>query len=198
MSALQFAALRLPLPEFNPGVGSLPLEKGVEVAEERIARVIETTNPDAVLVRGDTSATIAGARAAVAAGVPLLHVEAGLRSYRQDMPEEHNRIETDGLSDLLFAPCEHARDTLVEEGVPGTVHVTDDVLADVLLATRSRLPEGGEEGEYVLATAHRNYNTDSPERLGAVLDCLRAAERRGVFPPPPRAPQSTTARGLGR
>jgi len=190
MSDLQIADLRLPLPEFNLGVGSLPLEKGVEVAEERIARVIENTRPDAVLVRGDTSATIAGARAAVAAGVPLLHVEAGLRSYRQDMPEEHNRIETDGLSDLLFAPCEHARDTLLDEGVQGVVHVTGDVLADVLLATRARLPEGGEEGEYVLATAHRNYNTDSPERLGAVLDCLRAAERRVIFPLHPRTRKS--------
>jgi len=190
MSDLQIADLRLPLPEFNLGVGSLPLEKGVEVAEERIARVIESTRPDAVLVRGDTSATIAGARAAVAAGVPLLHVEAGLRSYRQDMPEEHNRIETDGLSDLLFAPCEHARDTLLEEGVQGVVHVTGDVLADVLLATQARLPEGGEEGEYVLATAHRNYNTDSPERLGAVLDCLRAAERRVIFPMHPRTRKS--------
>jgi UDP-GlcNAc3NAcA epimerase len=190
MSDLQIADLRLPLPEYNLGVGSLPLEKGVEVAEERIARVIENTNPDAVLVRGDTSATIAGARAAVAAGVPLLHVEAGLRSYRQDMPEEHNRIETDGLSDLLFAPCQHARDTLLEEGVRGVVHVTGDVLADVLLATQARLPEGGEEGEYVLATAHRNYNTDSPQRLGAVLDCLRAAERRVIFPMHPRTRKS--------
>jgi UDP-GlcNAc3NAcA epimerase len=190
MSDLQIADLRLPLPEFNLGVGSLPHEEGVAIAEDRIARVIESKRPDAVLVRGDTNATIAGARAAVAAGVPLLHVEAGLRSYRQDMPEEHNRIETDRLSDLLFAPCEHARDVLVEEGVPGVVHVTGDVLADVLLATRSRLPEAGEEGDYVLATAHRNYNTDSPERLAAVLGCLEAAERRVIFPLHPRTRKS--------
>ncbi len=78
--------------------------------------MIESERPDAVLVRGDTNATIAGARAAVAAGVPLLHVEAGLRSYRDDMPEEANRIETDRLSDLLFAPCEHARQTLLSRG----------------------------------------------------------------------------------
>ena len=190
MSDLQIADLRLPLPEYNLGVGSLPNRDGVAVAEDRIARVIENERPDAVLVRGDTNATIAGARAAVAAGVPLLHVEAGLRSYRDDMPEEANRIETDGLSDLLFAPCEHARDVLVEEGVKGVVHVTGDVLADVLLATSARLPEAGEEGEYVLATAHRNYNTDSPERLAAVLDCLRAAERRVIFPLHPRTRKS--------
>src|SRR3954451_22766740 len=87
MSDLQIADLRLPLPEFNLGVGSLPNDAAVLVAEDRIARVIETREPEAVLARGDTNATIAGARAAVAAGLPLLHVEAGLRSYRDDMPE---------------------------------------------------------------------------------------------------------------
>src|SRR3954447_4076246 len=174
LSDLQIADLKLPLPEYNLGVGSLPNDESVAVAQDRIGRVIESEQPDAVLVRGDTNATIAGARAAVAAGVQLLHVEAGLRSYRDDMPEEANRIETDRLSELLFAPCEHAREVLLKEGVPGTVQVTGDVLADVLLSTRDRLPEGGEQGEYVLATAHRNYNTDSPERLGAVLACLEA------------------------
>ncbi len=196
MSDLQIADLHLPLPEFNLGVGSLPPAAAVTVAEERIGRVIASREPDAVLVRGDTHATIAGARAAVAAGVPLIHVEAGLRSYRADMPEEANRIETDELSDLLFAPCEHAREVLVEEGVRGTVHVTGDVLADVLLATRDRLPGRGEEGDYVLATAHRNYNTDSAARLAAVLDCLGAAECRVIFPLHPRTRKSIETWGL--
>jgi UDP-GlcNAc3NAcA epimerase len=190
MSDLQIADLHLPLPEFNLGVGSLPASAAVSVAEERIGRVIASREPDAVLVRGDTHATIAGARAAAAAGVTLIHVESGLRSYRLDMPEEANRIETDELSDLLFAPCEHAREVLIKEGVGGAIHVTGDVLADVLLATRSRLPERGEEGEYVLATAHRNYNTDSAERLAAVLGCLGAAERRVIFPLHPRTRKS--------
>jgi UDP-N-acetylglucosamine 2-epimerase len=196
LSDLQIADLKLPLPAHNLGVGSLPNAESVAVAEDRIARVIETEKPDAVLVRGDTNATVAGARAAVAAGVQLLHVEAGLRSYRDDMPEEANRIETDRLSDLLFAPCEHAREVLLKEGVPGIVRVTGDVLADVLLSTRDRLPEGGEQGEYVLATAHRNYNTDSPERLGAVLACLEAADRRVIFPLHPRTRKSLEAWGL--
>jgi len=196
MSDLQIADLRLPLPEHNLGVGSLPNDESVAVAEERIGRVIEAERPDAVLVRGDTNATIAGARAAVAAGVPLLHVEAGLRSYRDDMPEEHNRIETDRISNLLFAPCEHARETLLEEGVGGAVEVTGDVLADVLLASRDQLPEGSEPGDYLLATAHRNYNTDSPERLAAVLDCLAAAECRVIFPMHPRTRKSVEAWGL--
>jgi UDP-GlcNAc3NAcA epimerase len=196
LSDLQIADLRLPLPEHNLGVGSLPNGESVAVAQDRIGRVIESEQPDAVLVRGDTNATIAGARAAVAAGVQLLHVEAGLRSYRDDMPEEANRIETDRISNLLFAPCEHARQTLLSEGIEGTVKVTGDVLADVLLASRDRLEEGGEEGEYVLATAHRNYNTDSPERLGAVLACLQAAEHRVIFPLHPRTRKSLETWGL--
>lgn len=186
MSELQIADLRLPVPDYNLGVGSLPNEEGVALAQRRIADVIERERPDGVLVRGDTNATIAGARAAVAAGVPLLHVEAGLRSHRLDMPEEHNRIETDRLSDILFAPCEHARTALLSEGVDGEVHVTGDVLADILLASRHRLPEGGEGGEYLLATVHRNYNTDTPDRLGAVLACLGEAGCRVILPLHPR------------
>lgn len=196
MSDLQIADLRLPVPEFNLGVGSLPPQRAVDLAEERLVRVIERVRPDAVLVRGDTNATIAGARAAVACGVPLLHVEAGLRSYRADMPEEHNRVETDRLAGILFAPCEHAREVLVEEGVAGAIHVTGDVLADVLLASRRRLPGRRERGEYVLATAHRNYNTDSPERLAALLECLAAVECRVVFPLHPRTRKSIEAWGL--
>src|SRR3954452_4966616 len=149
MSGAQIAATRLPQPHHNLGVGSLARDEQVALGQERLAAVIDIERPDAILVRGDTNATLSGARAAVAAGLPLMHVEAGLRSYRDDMPEEHNRIETDRLSQLLFAPCEHARETLEREGVPGAVEVTGDVLADVLLASRGRLPEGREEGEYV-------------------------------------------------
>ncbi|HVY78167.1 MAG TPA: UDP-N-acetylglucosamine 2-epimerase [Solirubrobacterales bacterium] len=186
LSDLQIADLKLPLPAHNLGVGSLPNAQSVEVAQGRIAQVIASEAPDAVLVRGDTNATIAGARAAAAAGTTLLHVEAGLRSYRSDMPEEHNRVEADRLSDLLFAPCEHAREILLDEGLPGAVHMTGDVLADVLLASRGRLDEGGEQGDYVLATVHRNYNTDTPERLRAVLACLAEAECRVILPLHPR------------
>src|SRR3954453_4088117 len=153
MSGLQIPDLRLPPPEPNLGVGSLPNDEGVAVAEERIARVIESEQPDAVLVRGDTNATVAGARAAVAAAGPLLHVEAGLRSYRDDMPEEHNRIETDRLSQLLFAPSLGARANLEREGVRGVVHVTGDPLADTLLARRDEIAPA--EGTYLLATVHR-------------------------------------------
>src|SRR5690349_4858032 len=109
MSGAQIAATALPRPRYDLGVGSRSPEDQVDIGTERIGEVIERERPDAVMVRGDTSATLSGARAACAAGVPLFHVEAGLRSYRDDMPEERNRVETDSRADLLFAPTEGAR-----------------------------------------------------------------------------------------
>ena len=89
-------------------MGSRPDAEQLEIGQQRLAEVIELERPDAVLVRGDTNGTLSGARAAVEAGIPLLHVEAGLRSHRPGMPEERNRIETDRLSAVLFAPTESA------------------------------------------------------------------------------------------
>jgi UDP-N-acetylglucosamine 2-epimerase len=197
MSDLQIADLRLPVPDHNLGVGSLPNDRSVELAQRRIAGVLAAEEPDAVLVRGDTNATIAGARAAAEVGLPVLHVEAGLRSHRFDMPEEHNRIAVDRMADVLFAPCPQAREVLLRERVRGAVHVTGDVLCDVLLATRARLPEAGQREDYVLATVHRNYNTEAPARLEAILACLGAAACRVVLPLHPRTSAAIGAWGLG-
>jgi UDP-GlcNAc3NAcA epimerase len=100
------------------------------------------------------------------------------------MPEEHNRIETDRLSDLLLAPTPGARANLIAEGVAGRVEVTGDPLCDTL--ERSRADIVPAEGEYLLATVHRNYNTDAPERLQLVLDCLARSPWRVIFPVHPR------------
>ncbi len=186
MSGSQILDTRLPPPAHNLGVGSRSDADQLALGEERLAAVIAAERPDGVLVRGDTNATLAGARAAAAAGVPVLHVEAGLRSFRDDMPEERNRVLTDRLADLLFAPTQAAVDNLTAEGVAGRVERTGDVMCDILLASRDRLPDPGVEGEFVLATVHRNYNTDEPERLGAVLGCLGTAPHRVVFPVHPR------------
>lgn len=184
MSEAHISATKLPRPRHNLGVGSRPLAEQVAIGQERMAEVIAIEQPDAVVVRGDTSATVSGARAAVAAGVPLVHVEAGLRSYRQDMPEEHNRIETDRLADLLLAPTPGARTNLLDEGVRGRIEVTGDPLCDTLERWRPEIVPA--EGEYLLATVHRNYNTDAPDRLQAVLDCLSRSPWRVTFPVHPR------------
>jgi UDP-N-acetylglucosamine 2-epimerase len=196
MSGLQIADVKLPEPDYNLGVGSLPDAEQLALTEERVGEVIEAEQPDAVLVRGDTNATLAAARAAAKRLLPLFHVEAGLRSYRADMPEERNRIEADRLADVLLAPTHSARDNLLVERVKGSVHVTGDVLADVLLATAGRLPRRGESGEYVVATVHRNYNTDDPGRLASVLDCLGTAPCRVILPLHPRTRTKIEAAGL--
>jgi UDP-N-acetylglucosamine 2-epimerase len=185
MSESQILATRLPRPHHNLGVGSRAHGEQIDLAQMRLEELIAVERPDAVIVRGDTNATLSGARAAVATGVPLVHVEAGLRSHRADMPEEYNRVETDRLAQVLCAPTLGAQSNLQAEGVQGEIHVTGDPLCDTLESWRARVrPAGG--GDYLLATVHRNYNTDSPERLAAVLACLGRSTLPVVMPLHPR------------
>jgi UDP-N-acetylglucosamine 2-epimerase len=165
-------------------VGSLPREEQVALGKQRLANLIRHERPDAVLVRGDTNATLSGALASTEAGVMLMHVEAGLRSRRADMPEEYNRIETDRVSNVLLAPTEGARANLVAECVTGDIHVTGDPLCDILESWRDRITAA--PGEYLLATVHRNYNTDDPARLEAVFECLGRSPWTVVLPMHPR------------
>jgi UDP-GlcNAc3NAcA epimerase len=184
MSDSQMLAVRLPRPRHNLGVGSRPREEQIEIARIRLQRLIAAERPDAVIVRGDTNATLSGARAAAAMDVPLVHVEAGMRSYRSDMPEELNRVETDSLATILCAPTSGAQRNLEAEEVEGDIHVTGDPLCDTLEGWRRhvRLVDGA----YVLATVHRNYNTDDPERLQAVMACLARSELPVLMPLHPR------------
>ncbi len=185
MSEGQILATRLPRPHHNLGVGSRAHDEQIDLARVRLEELIELERPDAVIVRGDTNATLSGAHAAVAMGVALVHVEAGLRSYRADMPEEYNRVETDRLAQVLCAPTPGARRNLEVEGVQGEIHVTGDPLCDTLESWRSRVRPAG-CGDYLLATVHRNYNTDSPERLAAVLACLGRSPLPVLMPLHPR------------
>jgi UDP-N-acetylglucosamine 2-epimerase len=184
MSESQILATRLPRPQHNLAVGSCSREEQVELARVRLLELIERERPDAVIVRGDTNATLSGALAAAEAGVALVHVEAGLRSHRSDMPEEHNRIQTDHLSQLLLAPTPGARRNLESEGVRGEIHMTGDPLCDTLELARPDVHAAG--GQYLLATIHRNYNTDDPQRLAAVLACLARSPWRVIMPLHPR------------
>jgi UDP-N-acetylglucosamine 2-epimerase len=189
MSEGQIFDTGLRRPHYNLNVGSRPDLEQLEVAQDRIAEVIRRERPDAVVVRGDTNSTLAGARAAVAAELPLIHIEAGLRSYRDDMPEERNRVETDRISDLLCVPTRAALANLRTEGLDASAELTGDVLYDMLLTTRETVGPSGEQGSYALATVHRNYNTDDALRLRAVLDCLAAVPCRVILPVHPRTRQ---------
>ena len=171
-----------------------------DVAEMQaaIAGPLREEAPDWVLVYGDTNSTLAGALAALAVGVPLAHVEAGLRSGDLSMPEERNRIEVDRLSALLFAPDERSSDQLDAEGVPGRTEVVGDVMVD---ATRLFEPIARERFEpvvdepYDVLTIHREANTE-PGRLRRLIETLSSTGRTFVFPVHPRTRKALDKHGI--
>jgi UDP-GlcNAc3NAcA epimerase len=154
-----------------------------------IRAVLEAEAPDAVLVLGDTNSTLAGARAAAAAGLRLAHVEAGLRSGDLSMPEERARIEVDGLADLLLCPDERSAAILAAEGVAGRIEVVGDVMADATLRfapiARERIPPPHAPGAYVVATVHREANV-GPERLRRIMAGLSRLDEPVLLPAHPR------------
>jgi UDP-GlcNAc3NAcA epimerase len=193
LSAVFFEELGLPEPAYRLGVGSLPREEMLARMQPGIEDALGRERPDWTLVYGDTNSTLAGARAAVAAEVPLAHVEAGLRSGDLAMPEEHNRIETDRLAQLLLCPDERSRDTLSAEGVAGRAEVVGDVMRDacdrlapIAHGRSSALADQGvEPGRYAVVTVHREANVMQP-RLERILEGLNALEEPVVFPAHPR------------
>ena len=168
-----------------------------------IAGPLRDEQPDWVLVYGDTNSTLAGALAAADAGVPLAHVEAGLRSGDLSMPEERNRIETDRLAQLLLTPDERSREQLASERVPGRAEVVGDVMADAcyrlapVARERSRALQdlGLEPSGYLLLTLHREANTRQP-RLGRIAEGIRRIEEAIVFPVHPRTRAALDAEGI--
>ena len=193
LSQVFFDELGLGEPRYRLEVGGLGREEMLAALRPGLLDGIRVERPDWVLVYGDTNSTLGGARAAGEAGVALAHVEAGLRSYDLSMPEEHNRIETDRLSQLLLAPDERSRATLEAEGVPGRVEVTGDVMADAcfrlapLARKRSSILDvtGDSPRTYLVVTLHREANVAQP-RLGRLLDGLSRLDEPVVFPAHPR------------
>jgi UDP-GlcNAc3NAcA epimerase len=184
LSAIFFEELGLAEPAY-----SLDLHTADPMAmQPAIESAIRAERPDWVLVFGDTNSTLAGGRAAAAAGVRMAHVEAGLRSGDLAMPEERNRIEVDRLAALLFAPDARSQSTLEQERVAGEVAVVGDVMADASIRfaplARRRFPVA-EPGSYVVATLHREANVSQP-RLGRILEGLNRLDERVVFPAHPR------------
>jgi UDP-GlcNAc3NAcA epimerase len=164
-----------------------------ETMRPAIAAVLAQERPEWTLVYGDTNSTLAGTEASGDAGVPVAHVEAGLRSGDLSMPEEHNRIAVDAVAALLLCPDERSRETLLAEGVPGRIDVVGDVMADACFRlapiARERSPilteHGLEPGGFVAATIHRQANV-RPERLARIVDGLGRIPERVLFPAHPR------------
>lgn len=193
LSGVFFDELPLPSPDHHLDVGSAPRGEQVARITERLAPVLAAESPDAVVVYGDTTSTLAGTIAALATGTPVAHVEAGLRSGDWRMPEERTRVVVDHLADLRLAPTDDAVATLADEGVIRGVRRVGDVRADAVAlsratgvepaaaAVRFNLPDS-----YVLATVHRQATTDDGPTLRSVIDGLGRASLPVVLPIHPR------------
>jgi UDP-N-acetylglucosamine 2-epimerase (non-hydrolysing) len=163
--------------------------------------------PSAVVVQGDTNTTMAGAVAANAHEIPIVHVEAGLRSHDRQMPEEHNRVVTDHLADLLCAPTDVARGNAVAEGIePSRIKVTGNTVVEAVqrlmpsAAQRHSLVAGHglESGRFVLSTFHRPENVDDPDRFELIIKQLGELELPVLLPLHPRSKMRAETHGLAR
>jgi UDP-GlcNAc3NAcA epimerase len=194
LSRVFFDELGLPRPDHRLGVGGGTNTSQTARMLAALEPLLAAERPDVVLVYGDTNSTLAGAVAGAQAGVPVAHVEAGMRSYDRTMPEELNRVLADHAAALLLCSSERAAETLRLERVAGEVVVVGDVMVDVahLLAPRARArmaaleARGVESGGYLLVTAHRAGNVDDPVRLARLVELLLAVPGPVVLPLHPR------------
>ena len=204
LSTVFVEELGIPRPEIELGIhggtNTAQTQRMLAALEPLLAEV----GPDVLLVYGDTNSTLAGGLAAAQAGVPVAHVEAGMRSFDRRMPEELNRVLVDHLSTLLLCPTPTAAKNLEAERVAGRVEQVGDVMVDVATAVRPRAAANTQalerfavaEGEYVLVTAHRAGNVDDPARLRRLVELLEAVPGDVVLPLHPRTRARLETAGL--
>jgi UDP-GlcNAc3NAcA epimerase len=204
LSQVFFEQLDLVAPDHELGIAGGSNSSQTARMLAALEPLITHTQPGAVLVYGDTNSTLAGALAAAQAHVPLVHVEAGMRSHEREMPEELNRVLADRIADLLLCASETAVQNLRDEAASGRIELVGDVMVDVALrrtqAAREDLAPlrelGLRAGEYLVLTAHRAGNVDHPPRLRALVELIKALPSRVVFPLHPRTRQRLLDAGL--
>jgi len=152
----------------------------------RVAKILSKINPDTVVVQGDTNTVLAAAIASLKAKIPVTHVEAGLRSYDWRMPEEHNRIEADHISELLFAPTENAKRNLLHENVHGKIFVTGNTVIDAINKyadiAHKKSHINIEIDNYILMTLHRTENVDNEKTLSSIIKAITESKENIIFP----------------
>jgi UDP-N-acetylglucosamine 2-epimerase (non-hydrolysing) len=202
-----FDQLDLPEPEVFLEIGGESRGRQIGLAVTALDGILEARRPAAVVVQGDTNTVLAAALAANAREIPIAHVESGLRSRDRRMPEEHNRVLTDHLADLLLAPTETNRANLLSEGIPDErIVVTGNTVVE---AVGLLMPDADERralaasfgvtpGQFVLSTFHRPENVDDPETLETILMQLAALPYPVLLPLHPRAVARVTSAGLER
>ena len=204
LSGVFFDELGLPSPDQELGISRGSNSSQTARMLAALAPVVREASPDVMLVYGDTNSTLAGALAGAQACLPVVHVEAGMRSFDRTMPEELNRVLADHASTLLLCSSDVAVSNLRQEGIAGAVELVGDVMLDVALkvqpTARARVDlvraHGLSLGDYVLATAHRPGNVDDPERLARLVELLRAVPYEVLLPLHPRTHARLRAAGL--
>ncbi len=194
MSQIFFIDLGISLPDYNLGIngGSHGELTGRMIIE--LEKILLTEKPNMVIIYGDTNTTLAGAIAASKLQIKIIHIEAGLRSFNKEMPEEINRIVADHISDYLFAPTNTALRNLIHEGLRNKTFLTGDIMVDSLNIYMQQAKKNSsiikklhlKENEYYLLTLHRPYNVDDPNNLSLILNGLGLIEKQIVFPIHPR------------
>ena len=198
MSKVFFDQLGMSKPDYmlSLGGGSHGAQTGKMMIE--IEEIVKTENPDAMVVYGDTNSTLAGALVAGKLHVPIAHIEAGLRSYNQNMPEEINRVLTDHISKLLLVPSQQSVKNLEKEGLKDGVHVVGDIMKDLVMMCVKDKVIGNKkvDEDYFYVTLHRPYNVDEKDRLKYVLEALAQLNKKVVFAAHPRTQNKLKEFGL--
>lgn len=197
MSAVFFQELNMPKPDFLFDIGgSKPQGEQTGIMMTEIERVCIQENPDALLIYGDTNSTLAGALVAAKMHIPQIHIEAGLRSYNREMPEEINRIVADEFAFLLFCPSDNAILNLKKEGIThNRIFRSGDVMCDMVKLIEPKTKRLVQES-YYFVTIHRPYNTDDDVRLKAILNFLNQLDKKVVFSIHPRTVSRLSQFGL--
>lgn len=204
MSEVFFREMEIPEPDYHLEIHSLERLAMIEKMEVEIIKLLQMEEPDLVLVYGDTNSTLAGARAAKSLGIKLAHVEAGLRSYNNQMPEELNRVETDLISDFLFVPAKNAVANLEKENAPGQIFTVGDIMYDTVKFYSQKAQSKGSlkpdfyTVPFILLTVHRQENTDNGTNLRGIFEAVDkiALNKRVVMPLHPRTKKKMEEFGI--
>ena len=198
MSDIFFDELKIPVPSYNLGIGSALHGEQTGRMIEEIEKVLLKERPQMVLLYGDTNSTLAGAIASAKLSLKIAHVEAGLRSFNKSMPEEINRVLTDRVSDMLFCPTTTSVENLQNEGIRDGIYLVGDVMYDSILYFENgfhnrteileelNLNEKEINQRYILATIHRQENTDTIENLSSILSAMSQIKEEIILPLHPR------------
>ncbi|NNE99529.1 MAG: UDP-N-acetylglucosamine 2-epimerase (non-hydrolyzing) [Pyrinomonadaceae bacterium] len=188
MSDIFFEQLKIDEPNYllNVGSGSHGVQTGIMM--QKLEPIIENENPKGIVLYGDTNSTLAGALVGAKLNIPIIHIEAGLRSYNNMIPEEINRVVTDRVSSILFTPGMNAVENLARENIVNGVHNVGDVMCDMIRIARemSIIKKLDSYESYYYATIHRPYNTDIKERIFDILRTFDELDLPVIFSLHPR------------